>query len=120
MSNGGAVPQPPRPPVTHPGTNQVVFENERIRVTRCHARPGDKTPPHEYAGDFFVYALSAFQRRVTFADGRSQTLNIKAGDMHWGDGRGERVGENIGQTDTHSLVFELLEPRPTADGRTAT
>ncbi|MCP6003327.1 hypothetical protein NL386_37860, partial [Klebsiella pneumoniae] len=61
------------------------------------------------------YALSDFQRRVTYADGTSLNLESKVGDVHWGQAGRVHAGENIGQTDTHSLMFELLEPRPESE-----
>ncbi len=95
---------------TNPGKYTVVMENERVRVLDYRDHPGDKTTQHSHP-DFVLYALSDFQRRLTFPDGKSVTREFKTGDVVFMKAQ-THVGENIGKTDTHVIIVELKEPQP--------
>ena len=83
---------------------KVVLENERVRVLRYHDAPGAKTHPHHHP-DSVLYALSAFKRRLSFPDGKSQEREFKPGDVMWIPAQ-THTGENIGTTDTEVLLVE--------------
>lgn len=82
----------------------AIFENDRVRVLRYRDKPGDKTKAHRHP-DSFVYAVTSFRRRLTFPDGKTRELDLKAGDSMWLPAQGH-IGENIGATDTEVLLFE--------------
>jgi hypothetical protein len=88
----------------------LVLENERVRVLEYRDEPGDKTSMHAHRA-FVLRALSSFQRRLTFADGHSLERSFVEGETLWMEAQ-SHIGENIGTTDTHVLLVELLEPRP--------
>ncbi len=85
----------------------VVLENERVRVLRYHDQPGDKTSQHAHP-DYVLYAQSSFKRRLTFPDGRTQEVDVKAGSVAWMKGH-THIGENIGDTNTDVIIVELKE-----------
>lgn len=97
------------PTVTDPAHYTVVFENERVRVLRYRDRPGDRTHAHRHP-DSVMVTFSAFRRRVTAGD-RSVEVELGAGEARW-VGAQEHVGENIGDSETHSVFIELKEARP--------
>ncbi|WP_131749046.1 cytoplasmic protein [Frankia sp. Cppng1_Ct_nod] len=97
------------PAVTDPGLYTVIFENDRLRVLEYRDRPGDRTSPHRHP-DSVMYTLTAFRRRIT-ADGRQVEVDLPAGQVRWLDAQ-QHSGENIGDTETHSIFIELKEPRP--------
>jgi len=99
----------PDPATTDPDLYRVLFENDRVRVLEYRDRPGDKTSPHGHP-DTVMYTLSAFRRRLT-ADGRQVEVELPAGQVRWVAAQ-EHAGENIGDTETHSIFIELKEPRP--------
>jgi quercetin dioxygenase-like cupin family protein len=105
------------PTVTNPDLYKLIFENERIRVLEYTDKPGDKTTPHRHP-DSVMYTLSSFKRRVA-AGGRQVDVELQAGQVRW-VGAQEHSGENIGDTDTHTIFVELKEPAasgsPTPDG----
>jgi hypothetical protein len=100
------------PAVTDPELYRVIFENERVRVLEYRDQPGDRTSPH-WHDDSVMYTLSAFDRRIS-SGGRQVEVKLGAGELRWLDAQ-EHQGENIGDTSTHTIFFELKEPRP--DGR---
>jgi hypothetical protein len=95
------------PTTTNPDLYKVIFENDRVRVLEYRDRPGDRTVPHGHP-DSVMVTLSAFRRRVA-AGGRQVEVEIPAAQVRW-VGAQEHFGENIGDTDTHSIFVELKEP----------
>jgi quercetin dioxygenase-like cupin family protein len=95
------------PTTTNPGLYKLIFENERIRVLEYKDKPGDKTTPHRHP-DSVMYTLSTFKRRVA-AGARQVDVELQAGQVRW-VGAQEHSGENIGDTDTHTIFVELKEP----------
>ncbi|MDP4500767.1 cupin domain-containing protein [Nonomuraea turcica] len=95
------------PTTTNPDLYKLIFENERIRVLEYKDKPGDKTTPHRHP-DSVMYTLSSFKRRVA-AGTRQVDVELQAGQVRW-VGAQEHSGENIGDTDTHTIFVELKEP----------
>jgi hypothetical protein len=94
------------PTVTDPDHYRVVFENERVRVLKYTDRPGDHTRPHRHP-DSVMYTLSSF-RRVIESGGQRVEVELGAGQVRWLDAQ-EHCGENVGDTDTHTIFVELKE-----------
>jgi hypothetical protein len=95
------------PVITDPALYKVIFENVRVRVLEYRDRPGDRTSPHRHP-DSVMYTLSSFRRRLS-AGGRTRDVELPAGQVGW-IGAQEHFGENIGDTDTHTIFVELKEP----------
>jgi hypothetical protein len=98
------------PATSNPELYKVVFENDRVRVLEYTDRPGDETTPHRHP-DSIMCTLSSFRRRIA-ADGRQVDVDLQAGQVRWLSAQ-EHSGENIGDTDTHTIFIELKEPAPT-------
>ncbi len=98
------------PTKTDPDKYAVIFENERVRVLEYKDRPGDRTSPHRHP-DSVMYALGSFERRLIHGD-RETDVQLQAGRVVWIAAQ-EHAGENIGETDSHSIFVELKEPNPT-------
>ncbi|GAA4406826.1 hypothetical protein GCM10023168_22200 [Fodinibacter luteus] len=87
----------------------MAFENDRVRVLRCHDRPGDQTRPHEHPDSVMITA-STFDRRLR-QNGQSVDVTLPAGEVRWLDSQ-VHSGENIGATDTVTFFIELKKPGP--------
>ena len=112
---GDAIPSdqagPTNDPVqTNPGHYRVILENERVRVLEYLDSPGDKTTPHAHP-DSVMFTLSSFSRRLS-ANGREVDVVLPQGEARWLAAQ-EHSGENTGDTQTHTIFFELKEPAPT-------
>ncbi|GAB3875711.1 hypothetical protein GCM10029964_020590 [Kibdelosporangium lantanae] len=57
-----------------------------------------------------MYTLSAFSRRIS-SGGKEVEVKLDAGEARW-VGAQEHAGENVGDTPTHSIFFELKDPSP--------
>jgi len=97
------------PVVTNPELYRVIFENERVRVLEYRDAPGDRTEPHRHP-DSVMFTLSSFRRRIS-SGGTEVEVELEAGQARW-VGAQEHAGENIGDTGTHTIFFELTEFRP--------
>jgi quercetin dioxygenase-like cupin family protein len=84
----------------------VEFENDQVRVLRVKIGPGESTPLHEHALNRVVTYLSDQNFRVTTADGRTDTVIHKAGEVSWG-GPARHKEVNIGEKPFEAVVVEL-------------
>lgn len=97
------------PTVTDPDLYKVIFENERVRVLEYRDQPGARTHTHQHP-DSVMVTLGDFTRRVTAGD-RSVDVQLRAGEARW-LGAQQHSGENIGDSESHSVFIELKEPGP--------
>jgi len=94
------------PVVTDPNLYRVVMENDRVRVLEYRDRPGRRTHPHRHP-DSVMVTLSPFRRRIA-SDGREVEVELEAGTTVWIAAQ-EHWGENVGDTETHTIFVELKE-----------
>lgn len=97
------------PATTDADHYSVIFENDRVRVLEYRDLPGERTTMHRHP-DSVMYTLSGFRRRIS-SGGRQVEVDLPAGQVRW-VGAQEHAGENIGDTQTHSIFVELKEPAP--------
>jgi hypothetical protein len=88
-----------------PELYKVIFENNRVRVLEYRDQPGARTSMHEHPA-FLVYALSAFERRLTLADGKVLNRSFTPGQILFSEAQ-THAGENVGTTPTHIVMVEL-------------
>jgi len=104
-------PLPPNDPITTDGDKyRVILENAEVRVLRYRDKPGAKTNSHHHPR-FVLYALTPFQRRLTFGDGTTKSRGFRAGDVIFMNAQ-THIGENIGTTDTDVVIVEMKTARP--------
>lgn len=92
------------PTRTDPDKYRPIFENDLVRVLEYHDTPGSKTSLHQHP-DSVMYTLTAFERRLHFADG-TRDVSMTPGQVFWLPAQ-VHAGENIGDTDTRVLFVEL-------------
>ena len=102
------------PVVTNPEFYRVIYENDLVRVLEYRDRPGDRTRPHAHP-DSVMYTLSSFRRRLEAAES-SRDVDMSAGTATWLPAQ-EHAGENIGETETHVIFFELKDAERAAASR---
>ena len=84
---------------------KVLIDNDELRLVEFHLTPGEKEPMHSHARGF-VYALEDAKLRITFPDGKTEEISVKAGESRWRDKITHAV-ENIGTTQARTLAVEL-------------
>ena len=90
---------------TDPELYKVIFENDRVRVLEYRDEPGATTHMHEHPA-FLVYALSAFERKLTLPDGKVLNRSFEPGQVLFSEAQAH-LGENVGTTPTHIIMVEL-------------
>ncbi|MCH5375610.1 MAG: cytoplasmic protein [Planctomycetes bacterium] len=98
---------------TNPEKYKVILENDSVRVLDYQDHPGETTTAHSHPR-FVLYALSDFQRTLTFPDGKTITRKFKTGDVIYMEAQ-THIGRNVGDTDTHVVIVELKQAAPNAE-----
>ncbi len=84
----------------------LLMENKRVRVLDIRLKPGETAPMHDHPNDHVVHVLNDATFKLTFPDGKSNEVDLKAGQTIWMD-RGAHSTENVGTSEGHNLVVEL-------------
>ena len=103
-SHGAAIPQP------GPANAVVEFENESIVVVRIRMAPGEKTPMHDITSARLVVWLTDVSLRDTHADGSTDDIRRRAGDIDWIPVQ-RHAGENLAH---EPLEFLAIVPKTSA------
>ena len=96
-----------------PVGQEIVYENDRVRVLEYRDVPGTRTHPHHHP-DSVMYTLSGFERRISSGD-RVMEVALEPGETRWLPDQ-VHVGENTGSTATHAIFVELKETGPRSGG----
>jgi len=93
-------------PVTvNPKNYHIVVDNPQVRVLHVIVGAGEKTTMHEHPDNVTVL-LTDGKIAFTGADGKSQTVDAKAGQALW-SGPQKHMGANLGTTALEAIVVEL-------------
>jgi hypothetical protein len=85
--------------------NELLLNNERVRVVRIHFEPGEAGPMVDKRLRVIV-AVTDSQAAVTFPDGHSEPREMKAGTVSFGNA-GRQATKNTGTTPLENIVVEL-------------
>ena len=108
MSTGKSTTEWPDPAIAAADVYKLVLENDRVRVFDVKFKPGQKAAMHRHP-DHIVHVLTPYTLDLKLADGKSQEVALKAGQVIF-MGAGPHAAQNIGKTEGHALVIELKEP----------
>jgi hypothetical protein len=97
------------PVQTNPDNYRLIFENDRVRVLEYSDAPGHVTTEH-YHPDSVMITTSAFRRRIS-SNGKSVDVELPSGAVRWVAAQ-HHVGENTGETETHTFFVELKDAPP--------
>ena len=90
----------------------VEFENESIVVLRIRMAPGEKTPMHAITSARLVVWLTDVYLRDTHADGSTDDIRRRAGDIDWTPVQ-RHAGENLAHA---PLEFLAIVPKTSRGG----
>lgn len=93
------------PVKSNPKNYHVVVDNARVRVLHVMVPTGGKTTMHEHPDNMTVM-LTDGSIAFNDADGKSQTMDVKAGQAMW-SGPQKHMGTNTGKTPLEAMVVEL-------------
>lgn len=90
-----------------PGVYKVLLDNDRVRVLDVHLKPGQTSPTHSHP-EYLVYCVTGGKVKFTGPDGRSENVDLKAGECTWRPAETHSV-DNVGTTECHVLNIEFKE-----------
>ncbi len=85
---------------------ELLMENDRVRVLAIRLAPGEKAPMHNHPSDHVVYVVNDAKFKLTFPDGNSDEIDLKAGQTLWMEA-GSHATENTGNAPALNLVVEV-------------
>jgi len=88
-----------------PAHNEVLLDNDRVRVVRIHFAPGESGPMVDKRPRVIV-VLTDSHASVTLPDGHSEIRDAKAGTIYFGRA-GRQTTNNLGATPLENIVVEL-------------
>lgn len=91
--------------------NEVVFENDRVRVWNLELPPGRRSPLHTHMNPYFSVIMKSSRLRAEFANGESSVDEDPEGAVLWyglDDATRTHAIENIGDRLCVARVIELL------------
>jgi len=90
---------------SNPKHYHALVDNPQVRVLHVIVGPGEKTVMHEHPDNVTVL-LTDGKMAFTGADGKSETMETKAGQAMW-SGPQKHMGANTGATALEAIVVEL-------------
>ena len=85
---------------------KVAAENPSARVYDWVLAPGASSAQHTHERPYLIVAVTTVQLKMTGADGKSSTHEVKAGDFHWVDSKVTHTLANDGTTQGQIVELE--------------
>ena len=103
---GKKIATPLDPLKVDPKHYKVEFENDQVRVLRVKVGAHESIPMHEHTLNRVSVFLTDNNDRITAADGKTDTVERKAGDAAWGTPVKHKE-ENLGDQPFELLIIDL-------------
>ena len=106
-------PKPTRDPkldpvALDPKHNNLIYENDQVRVFHSWREPGMTEDMHEHTGaGRVVVLLTDIYAKVKMASGESSEMRDKAGEVHWTAGPETHAGTNAGAARFDMILVEV-------------
>lgn len=101
----------------NPEMNMIMADTSLLRATIATIEPGQKSALHTHPANFF-YALTDCKLKVYYADGQTESFELKAGEGGYGRPEKPHQTENTGDKTAKFLLVELKEhPYVAGDGK---
>jgi quercetin dioxygenase-like cupin family protein len=84
---------------------KVEIQNDRVRVLRIKYGPGEKSVMHAHPANVAIF-LADGQTKMTLPDGKTNMLDLKAGQVQWSD-KDKHLPENSGGKPFELVLVEL-------------
>jgi len=90
---------------------KVLAENDKVRVFEVRYKPGDQNLSVPSSSVRVVRALKGGTIQRTYADGKTEKVEWKTGQVGINAPSGQYTAKNIGKTDIVLSVVQLKEPK---------
>jgi quercetin dioxygenase-like cupin family protein/uncharacterized damage-inducible protein DinB len=100
-------------PTVAPTMYKVLLDDDRVRVMEVTIKPGAEMGVHTHL-ESVVHALTAAKLRITYADGKTEDLDLQAGETMRMPAGAPHSTKNVGRTALKGDMTELKEAAPAA------
>lgn len=90
-----------------PVGQEIVFENEQVRVWEISLEPGQRQPWHRHDNPYLVIAIEAADNRIDPIDGDAQFQHESVGGVIYREAGETHMLTNNGQTRYRCRLIEL-------------
>jgi hypothetical protein len=104
---GGFAPAPDDAAIVAPDIYKVVLDNATVRVMTVNIKPGQRTRMHRHPGYDLRFPLTTAKTRWTTPEGRAIDVDLTARVPRWTVEESEHVLENVGTTESVTVLIEL-------------
>lgn len=87
--------------------DEVIFENEHVRVWKLNLAPGEIQGWHQHDLPYLVIPLTAGDNVMRFADGRVKPTAERPGEALWREPGMPHELENVGKTSYANVLVEI-------------
>lgn len=91
-------------------TTKVLFENDKVRVLEVTYKPGDASPNVARPARV-IRTLKGGTLESTYADGKKEKRETKAGEVIFRDASTPYTPKNVGKSDVVLFVVYVKEPK---------
>jgi quercetin dioxygenase-like cupin family protein len=85
---------------------KVELENNRVRVVRVRYAGGEKSVMHQHPPGILM-SLTDASFKFTYPDGKTENIQLKAGESLWFGDVWEHLPENLSDKSFEALYVEL-------------
>jgi len=86
--------------------DQVLLENQSVRVIEATFKPGAKEAVHARSAGWY-YVTKAGTLKASFTNGKVEMWKPKVGQQAWIDGEEPLTAENVGKTTLQYILVEI-------------
>ncbi len=98
--------------VLGPIADEVLFENDQIRVWRFRLKPHGHQPLHQHELSYLIVPLSEGEAEMRWEDGTTRKLVDKVGDVKWREDPGApHELFNRADSEMHAILVEVKAGR---------
>ena len=89
----------------------VLAENDKVRVFEVLFKPGDENTRIQSSSHRVVRPLKGGTIMRTYADGKTEKVEWKTGEVGIIGPTGPYTAKNVGKTDVHLYIVQLKQPK---------
>lgn len=95
--------------------DEIIFENEVIRVWRLRLEPGEIQGWHQHHHSYLIVPLTPGDNLMRFSDGRSRSTKETPGEVMWREPGIPHELENVGGGTYSNVLIEFKQTAAKSD-----
>jgi beta-alanine degradation protein BauB len=97
----------PRGPALGPIGDEILFENERVRIWSIKLDPDQRQPWHKHDFPYVIVPMTEGKNIMYFEDGREKETNEKVGGVLWREAGPPHELLNVSDWQYRNILIEI-------------